>query len=610
MLTNICHQRLSQTKNRTKKLISIFLNFSEEMTNLFVEFGMVLPVLTRLKTLCAPVYNLLIPEETYVSEKIRYAGTCWAKRDCDKEPFGWSNVPLMLWLIGYLVQERFIAIRKKLPTAKSSGDVSPASNIPADKKSPQSVSDNLPGIEFTVNEQQVSLTGVVKFILFHLSEDSLLSDRIMDRSKFVTKTEFYSDLKSLFRIDGLKIRLTKTNPDQPMGTSSGTVPIERKSTVGTKATKSFGSSTKRQLSMREKEKKQQQEDQKNIQQRSQRKRRIESAGVVASDANRKRKMNRTTTGRNNTSKRQKARSSAGNGGQKKGSSDDCQTPKQRKPCSEAESHAFEQFNQDEEGDGYEDKDLYLRVMDSIDDLNYAELYSPDLPATVNTQPLADTSNKAFLSNLDSEPQETDPSSSKVNDQESDVKQSTTNDDKTTKKETSNQISKGITEKELFPTSSEDEDEESEDKDEESDAESGDSKQVEQPKMFVSSSGEDEESDAKSSTSNDKAQPKEQENLRAARREDLGSTTDKEAAKATGSVSESELNQASTLVTGVSGPETQGESLLQVFLLVIDRTQRPLVDICFKRASKTTLQLVPADGYNSAKKKLGRPTKAS
>jgi hypothetical protein len=563
----------------------------------------------------------------FVSEKIQYAGTCWAKRNCDKEPFGWSNFPMMLWLIGYLVQERFIAIRNKVPTAKSSGDVSPESNILADKKSPKSVSDNLPGIEFIVDKQQLSLTGIVNYILFDLTEDRILTEKIKDRSEYVTKTEFYADLKRLFRIDGLNNRLSKTNLAQPMGTSSGTVPIERQLTVATKATKSFGTCTKRQLSMRkkqeqelfEKAKKQQQEHQINKQQRTQKKRPIESGGGVASDTNRKKKLNRTTTGHNNTSgvnnkEREKAESSAITGGQKKGSSDDCQTAGQRKPCTEAERLAFEQFNQDEEGDGYEDKDMYLKVMDSIDDMNYMETdhYPPDLPPTVETQPLFHTSNMAFLFNLDSEPQETDPSSSKVKDQESDVKQTTTNDDKTTKKETSNQISKGATEEQLFPTSSEDEDEESEDKDEdkESDAESGDSEQVEQSKMFVTSSEEDEESDVKSSTSNDKAQPKEQENLRAVRREDLGSTTNKEAAKATGSVSESELNQAGTQVTGVSGPETQGESLLQVFLLVIDRTQRPLFDICFKRASQTTLQLVAADGYNSAKKKLGRPTKAS
>ncbi len=202
MLTTICHRRVKGARDSIKKEISIFLNFSEDMTNLLMEFGMVLPVWKKLETCCRPVYELLIPEKDFAGEKLKYACTCWAKRSFGKEAFGWSNYPLMLWLIGYLIQEGIITVSLKYPTKNATKDV-PQASYPGVSEQTYTAN-NLPGIEFYVHRLQTkySLFGIVKCVLFELQEIEVLAKFITARSHQVTKDSFYTDLKSLFNLDG------------------------------------------------------------------------------------------------------------------------------------------------------------------------------------------------------------------------------------------------------------------------------------------------------------------------------------------------------------------------------------------------------------------------
>jgi hypothetical protein len=214
MLSKVCQSHSKKKKQVTAQFSAIFLSFSQEILKVHLEYGMILPVSVMIESVCPQVYNLLIPDENHMTEMLSYAQTNWAKRQSVSNGLGWSNFPLMIWLIGYLIQEGLVSVVDK----------GMLSDLMADQ-----------GIEFQVGTWRLTLSKMINYILFDLlANDNVngLAKRINEKVTCATKETFYYDLVHFFELDGLGARLGGTYESPKKGSRKRKEINELNATIG------------------------------------------------------------------------------------------------------------------------------------------------------------------------------------------------------------------------------------------------------------------------------------------------------------------------------------------------------------------------------------------
>jgi len=114
---------------------AIFVGVGRYLMKLFSAYGMVLPISTEMKDTMPCLYCLLIPTKDVVDKKGKktsdvelYWRMTWGKRYDETPPpeqkKGWSNVPLIIWIIGLLIAREDVVLEKKA-NSKVTADVVP-----------------------------------------------------------------------------------------------------------------------------------------------------------------------------------------------------------------------------------------------------------------------------------------------------------------------------------------------------------------------------------------------------------------------------------------------------------------------------------------------------
>jgi len=205
-VTHDCYNstlRLSMKQTRT----SIFVAVMHLLLDLHCRFGMILPIAKEMKESCPSIYGLLVPEEEDLN---KYSKLRWMKRpDCGKKvekannQKGWSNIPFLFWIVGFVMQNDHVQWRvaiEKHPFRQGS----------------KSVNDYLPRI--TYGKSRITLIQFIEFLLFPYvfdmdAEDKTLVQGVDAVLQNVTKGIVYDDIERSFETDpkyGNAIKTTQT----------------------------------------------------------------------------------------------------------------------------------------------------------------------------------------------------------------------------------------------------------------------------------------------------------------------------------------------------------------------------------------------------------------
>jgi len=189
---------------------------------------MVLPINHDLDNLAPHFVRLLVPDDDWENEKKQYSKPRWYRghqkvptRNGDHKSTdfpngsvkGWSNYPIMVWIVAFLVQEKVIAIEdskelfektKPKPTLREGGPT------------------------FIVGDcgKKFSFVSLVDFLLFEMQKDEHqpICEAVNKALEPITKDRFYNDLDNMFEINGQKgkqlgsqLKLPPTSIGKPIG---------------------------------------------------------------------------------------------------------------------------------------------------------------------------------------------------------------------------------------------------------------------------------------------------------------------------------------------------------------------------------------------------------
>lgn len=214
MLSTLMQERMDDlftTKRFGKKVLTTatFVGISHELLSLHSEFGMVLPIPYSMEKTMPSLFRLLVPDELEEGEdgkwasfdKELYSELEWLKRNptstadkqgttMDYHQKGWSNFPLMVWIVAFLIHKEHIGLKdmsEKFP-----------------KKGPsRSLEDYVPYIVY--DEEDIVLSDFIKLLLFvsETEEDNerevlMFQSMIEEKLKNVTKAAVYEGLAHAF----------------------------------------------------------------------------------------------------------------------------------------------------------------------------------------------------------------------------------------------------------------------------------------------------------------------------------------------------------------------------------------------------------------------------
>jgi len=167
---------------------SCFVGVCSELLHLISQEGLILPIPPRLQESLPTLEAMLVPE---VEEDLEYGSTGWLKKQTPQKsnPYGWSNNPMMVYVVCYLLDQGIISFdRSTLPNINVNSDF-----LGFDKFRPVFKCKNF-AVSFHYPE-------LVKFLLV----DSWQNDSLIDIFKEIqqalatlTKENFYNDLKFFF----------------------------------------------------------------------------------------------------------------------------------------------------------------------------------------------------------------------------------------------------------------------------------------------------------------------------------------------------------------------------------------------------------------------------
>ena len=125
MFSNMLSRKMDKMFKYSPRLITstaLFVVVSCEIIKMMSEFGMVFPIAMDMEKTMESLFNLLVPHEDLVdsdgvetSDLQLYTNIRWPKSSDATvgEKIGWSNFPIMMWVVGLLIEKGFVKLEDR-----------------------------------------------------------------------------------------------------------------------------------------------------------------------------------------------------------------------------------------------------------------------------------------------------------------------------------------------------------------------------------------------------------------------------------------------------------------------------------------------------------------
>ena len=179
----------------------MFVAVSYEVFKLLAEFGMVLPIMKEMKTAMPTLFDVLVPVGQKGGKKIKerelFSQLAWMKRN-DVKPSrnqneGWTNIPLIMWVIGFLISRDYVALDGHMQSTLSAEPATEWTNCAPRLK---------------VGEVFYTLYEFILFLLFDVTRMKNSSPEVIEfrelineKLKDVSKKTIYDGMQNWFELD-------------------------------------------------------------------------------------------------------------------------------------------------------------------------------------------------------------------------------------------------------------------------------------------------------------------------------------------------------------------------------------------------------------------------
>jgi len=197
----------------------IFATVSHCLLDLHCQFGMVLPILMKMRETAPAMYRLLTPDtfsidrgtgESYHNDLDGYSKLIWLQRTDDSSSHkkgrdkkgrdkkaenekGWSNFPIMVWIVGFLIEKDIVTLVHG-SAKKRGGKLKKAEGN-------ESVDYYMPSL--LCQNKSYTLSEFILFLLFHPTKSPSTSikellQKVQEQLVVITKDIVYKEIASCF----------------------------------------------------------------------------------------------------------------------------------------------------------------------------------------------------------------------------------------------------------------------------------------------------------------------------------------------------------------------------------------------------------------------------
>ena len=191
----------------------LFVGVAKQVIRLHREHGMSFPMCYQLEKAAPALYRLLVTESDGQKDVALYSVARWghkvsARSRSASSCVGWSNFPMVLWVVAFLVQEKVLRVDPTIWKSLKSG-VNPLPSL--DDFEVSFCDDFTTGTAGAgsaegghAQQQTISLSSTINFLLYKLflPEHARFCLEVQGKVQHLTKDYFYHNLPFFFQKDG------------------------------------------------------------------------------------------------------------------------------------------------------------------------------------------------------------------------------------------------------------------------------------------------------------------------------------------------------------------------------------------------------------------------